>query len=153
MVFQAFFYGDPDGVRALSRRFAGQADQMRDAASAVLRVVDATPWCGEAATVMASAVRGRAADLLHTADLYDDAARELADHARTVAERLALIEATERLVLEAVSAARTRVADVAAGLLDRLDPRDELLAAFQPPPSGSSAWLTLRLPVPIPGLP
>lgn len=146
------FYGDPEDVLRLSRRLAREAAGMREDAEEVHRAVEAVPWQGVAADAMAAACRTRVARLLHTAELYDEAAERLADHARRVAERLALIAAIERHVLGLVDQARARAADVASGLLDALDPRDELLATFRPPPSGSVEWLGLELPVSLPGL-
>lgn len=144
------WYGDPEGIRRLARRLAREAAGMREDAAQVQRAVQAVPWQGVAADAMAAASRHRVAQLRHTADLYDEAAEQLADHARRVADRLALIAAIEQHVLGLLDRARSRVLDAAAGLLEALDPRDELLAAFRPPPSGSVEWLTVRLPVDLP---
>ena len=139
-------YGDPEAIRAMGRRLAARAQEMRDDARHVERVVGGVPWHGVAAGAMSAVTRERVTTLLGTAAHYDDAAAALAHHAATVTQRMELIASIERRALALVGEAERRVRDFHAGLVDALDPRDELLAAFSAPAHGSVAWLGVHLP-------
>ena len=83
---------------------------------------------------------------IHVGQQHDEVARALEAHATAVEESLALIAEIERRVHAATAAARGRVHRFLDGLLDSLDPVDDALARFVPPPPGSPDWLHVRLP-------
>ncbi len=137
-------YGDTDVIRGLARTMRDQGDAVRAEADALLARAETTPWSGLAADAMRSVVRAQVHQLRESADLADQAAVALDDHAAEVDERKALIAAVEQKVADLVAAARDRLSSLVAAVLP--DPVDELLDRFVPPPSGHRDWLTLDLP-------
>jgi hypothetical protein len=137
-------YGDTETIRGLARTMHAQAAGLRSEAALLLARAEATPWSGLAADAMRLRVRAQVESLRHTASLADDAALALERHADEVDRLKALIAAIEEKVMALVSAAKDRL----AGLVDAVlpDPVDELLAHFDPPPSGHRDWLTLSVP-------
>jgi hypothetical protein len=137
-------YGDTDAIRGLARTMHDQGDALRSEARALLDRAEAVPWEGLAADAMRVRVRDQAGSLLRTAGLADLAARALARHADEVDRLKALIAAIEHQVTALVRAARNRLEGLVASVLP--DPLDQLLARFDPPPSGHRDWLLVDLP-------
>ena len=102
------------------------------------------PWEGLAADAMRARVRAQVGGLRRTAELADDAAVALDQHADEVDRLKALIAAIERKAMALVAAARDRLAGLVASVLP--DPVDELLDRFVPPPPGHRDWLLVDLP-------
>ena len=102
------------------------------------------PWEGLAADAMRARVRAQVEGLRRTADLADDAAVALDQHADEVDRRKALIAAIERKAMALVAAAKDRLAGLVSSVLP--DPIDELLDRFVPPPPGHRDWLLVDLP-------
>ena len=144
-------YGDPTAIRGLASRLHDQADDLRGQADGLLARAEAVAWRGRAADAMRAHARDRVAALRHTARAHDDAAQALERHAAEVERLQALIAALERRAHQLVTAARERLAGLAAQLLEGVgrllpDPSDELLARFVAPPSGHRDWLSVDLP-------
>jgi hypothetical protein len=137
-------YGDTQAIRGLARTMRGEAVALRSEADALLARAEAVPWTGLAADAMRGRVRAQVGSLRHTAALADDAAGALDRHADEVDRLKALIVAIEHQVMALVGAAKDRL----AGLVDAVlpDPLDQLLARFDPPPSGHRDWLLVDLP-------
>ena len=102
------------------------------------------PWQGLAADAMRARVRAQVGALRRTAELADDAAAALDQHADEVDRLKALIAAIERKAMALVAAARDRLAGLVSSVLP--DPIDELLDRFVPPPPGHRDWLLVDLP-------
>lgn len=140
-------YGDTEAIRALATTIRGHGAAIETEADVLLGRAETTPWEGLAADAMRLRVRTQVVGLRQTAQLHEDAAAALEQHADDVDRIKALIAAIERKVMSMVEAARSRLAGL-AGLLDTVlpDPVDELLARFVPPPTGHRDWLTVDLP-------
>lgn len=145
---------DPQEIRALARRIDEQGAAARVDARDLLRRSREVGWSGLAAGGMAARAHVQAAVLDQIAARHESAARALEAHAAAVEESLALIAEIERRVRSAADAARGRVERFLHGLLEAVDPCDEALAHFIPPPPGSPRWLDVRIPrVGIPAAP
>jgi hypothetical protein len=143
-------YGDTTVIRALARSLREQGDRVRDEAHVLLHHAEAVPWTGIAADVMRGRARDGACDLDRTAGLHDAAADALDRHADEVDRLKALIARIEHTVLGLVAAARHRLSSLVGSVLP--DPLDLLLDRFDPPPPGHRDWLTVDLPISLPGL-
>src|SRR5690606_14991441 len=113
-------------------------------------------WQGIAADAMRAVARFRVEALRRTAGLHDEAAAALDEHADAVDRVKRLIAAIEERVMALVAAARDRIAGVLGAVGGFVDPLDDLLDRFVPPPSGHLDWLSLDLPgldLPGPDLP
>lgn len=136
-------YGDTTAIHTLAGQLRSRADEIRDEAHQLRSAIQHVPWQGVAADAMRAHTHQRLGVLLHTAALHDDAATALAHHADEVEHRRQLIAKIEHQARELVDGAISRINGVA---LDLVDPVDELLAAFRPPPSGHLSWLSVDLP-------
>jgi hypothetical protein len=137
-------YGDTEAIRGLARTMREQGSALRSEAATLLAGAESVPWQGLAADAMRALVREQVASLRRTAVLSDDAARALDRHADEVDRLKALIASIEHHVMSLVDAARHRIAGLVESVLP--DPLDELLARFDPPPSGHRDWLRVDLP-------
>jgi hypothetical protein len=137
-------YGDTEAIRGLARTMRDQGTTLRAEADWLLSRADAVPWEGLAADAMRARVHAQVEALRRTADLSDDAAVALDQHADEVDRRKALIAAIERKALALVAAAKDRLAGLVSSVLP--DPVDELLDRFVPPPPGHRDWLLVDLP-------
>ena len=100
-------YGDTEAIRGLARTMRGQGTTLRSQADWLLTRAEAVPWEGLAADAMRARVRAQVEALRRTADLPDDAAIALDQHADEVDRLKALIAAIERKAMALVAAART----------------------------------------------
>lgn len=140
-------YGDTEAIRGLARGLARTADDIRWEADVLLDRADTVPWHGLAADAMRAVARYRVAGLRRTAALHDEAARALREHADAVDHVKRLIAAIEERVRSLIAEARDKIEGVLAGLVGGLvDPVDDLLDRFVPPPSGHRDWLSVDLP-------
>ncbi len=140
-------YGDTDMIRGLARGLGRLADDIGWEADVLLDRAEGVPWQGIAADTMRAVARYRVAELRRTARLHHDAADALREHAEAVDRVKRLIAAIEDRVRSLVAAARDRIAGVLHGLVGGLvDPLDDLLDRFVPPPSGHRDWLAVDLP-------
>lgn len=130
-------YGDTTTIRRLAVQLRERADEIRHEAARLAARADQVRWDGLAADAMRRLAHERAAALLRTAALHDDAAAALDRHARAVDQVKDLIAAIERRVRGLLSAARDRLVP---------DALDHVLHGFVPPPPGSREWLTVDLP-------
>ncbi len=150
-------YGDTDAIRALARGLRRQGDDIRWEADGLLARAEGVLWQGVAADAMRCLARYRVAQLKRTARLHDEAAAALDDHADAVDRVKRLIALIEDRVMALVAAARERIAGVLGAVGGLVDPVDDLLDRFVPPPPGHRDWLTVDLPgldLPdLPGLP
>jgi hypothetical protein len=137
-------YGDTEAIRGLARSMRGQGVALRSQADYVLTRAETVPWQGLAADAMRARVRAQVGALRRTAELADDAAVALDQHADEVDRRKAQIAAIEKKAIALVAAARDRLAGLVSHVLP--DPIDELLDRFVPPPSGHRDWLLVDLP-------
>lgn len=147
-------YGDATAIHELAAQLRDRAAQLRDATTHLATVIAEVAWEGLAADAMRAQTGLQLHALRQTADLHDDAADALDQHAARVQQLQDLIAAIEQQAAQLVDAARSRLAGVAQGALDVLgevtglapDPADELLARFRPPPAGHRDWLLVDLP-------
>lgn len=137
-------YGDTEAIRGLARTMREQGTALRSQANWLLARAETVPWEGLAADAMRTRVRVQVGGLRRTAELSDDAAAALEQHADEVDRLKALIAAIERKVVALVEAAKDRLAGLVASVLP--DPVDELLDRFVPPPPGHRDWLLVDLP-------
>ena len=137
-------YGDTEAIRGLARTMRRQGTALRSQADWLLARAEAVPWEGLAAEAMRARVRAQVGGLRRTADLADDAAVALDQHADEVDRLKSLIAAIERQAMALVAAARDRLAGLVTSVLP--DPIDELLDRFVPPPPGHRDWLLVDLP-------
>ena len=137
-------YGDTEAIRGLARTMRRQGTALRSQADWLLARAEAVPWEGLAAEAMRARVRAQVGGLRRTADLADDAAVALDEHADEVDRLKSLIAAIERQAMALVTAARDRLAGLVTSVLP--DPIDELLDRFVPPPPGHRDWLLVDLP-------
>jgi hypothetical protein len=143
---------EPGEIRALARRIRAQGEVTAAAAETLVARSRAVGWTGLAGAAMVARTSVQGKVLAEIADQHDRAARALEVHAAAVEDSLALIAEIERRVQVAVHEARGRLRRFVDGLLDRVDPVDEMLDRFVPPPPGSPDWLHVRLPgVGLPG--
>jgi hypothetical protein len=147
-------YGDTETIRALARGLRRQGDDIRWEADMLQSQAEAVPWQGVAADAMRCLARFRTTALRRTAGLHDEAAAALEDHADAVDRIKALIALIEDRVMALVAAARDRISGVLGAVGGLVDPVDDLLDRFVPPPSGHKDWLTVDLPgLDLPDLP
>ena len=139
-------YGDTETIRHRARELRRVGDEIRGLADQLRSRAEDVPWQGVAAEAMRAAVRHRAEALRRTADLHDAAALELEQHADAVDRLKRLIAAIESKVMALVHAARDRLSGVLGLVGGLVDPVDELLDRFVPPPSGHRDWLTVHVP-------
>jgi hypothetical protein len=137
-------YGDTEAIRGLARTMRRQGTALRSQADWLLARAEAVPWEGLAAEAMRARVRAQVGGLRRTADLADDAAVALDQHADEVDGLKSLIAAIERQAMALVAAAKDRLAGLVTSVLP--DPIDELLDRFVPPPPGHRDWLLVDLP-------
>ncbi|MDF1605260.1 hypothetical protein [Nocardioides sp. YIM 152315] len=136
-------YGDTAAIHGLAGQLRTRAGEIRDAATQLADAIEEVAWAGVAAEAMRGQTGTQVAALRHTAVLHDDAADALDQHADRVAQLQQLIAAIEEKATQLVGAATSRIADLGG---DLLDPVDDLLASFLPPPPGHLAWLSVDLP-------
>ncbi|SFC14824.1 hypothetical protein SAMN04487968_10465 [Nocardioides terrae] len=145
---------EPFEIRALAHRVRAQGAATSAAADALAGRARDIGWTGLAGAAMVGRTTAQARILGEIADQHDTAARALEAHAAAVEQSLALIAEIERRVHTAMAGARCRVRRFLDGVLDSLDPVDDALASFVPPPPGSPDWLHVRIPgLSLPGLP
>jgi ABC-type transporter Mla subunit MlaD len=139
-------YGDTTAIRHRAHDLRRAGDLIRDEADQVAHRAAAVPWQGVAADAMRAAVRRRVGALRDAARLHDAAAARLDEHADAVDRVKQLIAAIERRVLALVAAARDRLSGLLGVVGAVIDPVDELLDRFVPPPSGHRDWLLVDRP-------
>lgn len=137
-------YGDTTTIRALADRLRDRADELRATADRLVARTERVPWQGLAADALRHHARERAAALRRTAGLHDDAAEALDRHAREVDRLRELIAAVERRFRHLVASVGGALDSVRRHLLP--DGLDDWLHHFDPPPTGSRAWLDVDLP-------
>ena len=84
---------DTSGIRHLARRMREGAAEIRAEGARVRRRADDVPWQGRSAEAMRTQVAVRLTTLAATADLHDDAAAALEQHADAVDAVVALGDA------------------------------------------------------------
>jgi hypothetical protein len=129
-------YGDTEAIRGVARGLRRLGDDIRWEADRLLGHAEAVPWQGVAADAMRCVARYRVVGLRRSARLHDEAAAALEDHADAVDRVKALIAAVEERVLALVAAARDRISGVLGVVGGLVDPVDDLLDRFVPPPPG-----------------
>lgn len=144
-------YGDTSVIRRLARSLRDQAADIRTEGDRLVGQADHTHWTGLAADAMRRRTRDRATAMRRSAELHEDAAEALEHHADEVDRLKDLISSIERRVRGLIEGARSRLADLAHGLLDGIrrimpDPLDDLLDRFVPPAPGSKDWLDIDVP-------
>lgn len=144
-------YGDTTVIRQRAQQVRAQAATIREEATTIRDRVAAVPWQGLAADAMRGGVLIDLARLEQTAQRHDEAAAALELHASRVDWLKETIAWVEKQVRDLVTAARDRLAGVAAAIADGFrdvfaDPRDQLLDRFVAPPRGHRDWLDLELP-------
>jgi len=75
---------DTTGIRQLARRMRERAEEIRAEGARVRRRAEDVPWQGRAAEAMRTHLAVRLVTLAATADLHDDAAEALEQHAGAV---------------------------------------------------------------------
>ena len=137
---------DVGEIRALAHRIREQGAATTAAGEALAARARAIGWTGLAGAAMVGRTTFQARTLTELAAQHERAARALEAHAAAVEESIALIAEIERRVHAAMHEAHSRLRRFLDGLVDKVDPLDELLTRFVPPPPGSPAWLHVRLP-------
>jgi hypothetical protein len=147
-------YGDTEAIRGVARGLRRIGDEIRWEADRLLGHAEAVPWQGLAADAMRCLARFRVEALRRSAALHDEAAAALEAHAAAVDRVKALIAWIEERVWALVAAARDRISGVLGVVGGLVDPVDDLLDRFVPPPSGHVDWLSVDLPgLDLPALP
>ncbi|MBD3945233.1 WXG100 family type VII secretion target [Nocardioides ganghwensis] len=139
-------YGDTAVIRRLAARMGEQGAEIRRDAD---RLVDASQlvlWEGRAARAMRERMAERAVALRRTADAHDGAAQALRHHADEVDRLKDRIREIAQRVRGLVEEARSRLSALTDRAVDlvtssTVDPFDEVLASFRPPPEGHLDWL------------
>ena len=144
-------YGDTSAIRGLARTLRDRAADIRAEADSLVGQADAVHWTGRAADAMRRRARDRAGDLRRSAGLHDDAADALDRHAREVDHLKDLIASIEHRVMGLVHRAEHAVSGVVHTVTSVVshvvpDAVDDWLGSFDPPPSGSKAWLDVEVP-------
>ncbi|MDT9593435.1 hypothetical protein RDV89_10180 [Nocardioides zeae] len=144
-------YGDADVIRRRSTELHEQAVDLRTLADRLVAGAESVDWPGRAANDLRLRMRDRAARLRDAAGQHETASEALATHGTSVADLTEAIADVERKVASLVADARGRQAELssyddAAGVTRTLDPDDQQLVDFAPPPSGHKDWLTVTLP-------
>src|SRR5262245_48163929 len=88
-------YGDTAAIHGLAGQLRTRAGEIRIAATQIAEAIEEVAWAGAAAEAMRGQTGLQVAALRHTADLHDDAADALDQHADRVAQRQQLIAAIE----------------------------------------------------------
>jgi len=115
----------PEQLRALAGEVDDVAGQVRRLGADLLDLREQLGWSSVAADEYRASLGDRAADTARSADLVDDVATALREHADGVAETLARIEAARTFVLSAFEDARSVLADLWSGLIDTVTPAVE----------------------------
>jgi hypothetical protein len=144
-------YGDTDVMRKRARELREQGVDLRATADRLVAQTEHAGWTGRAAVALDERVRERATRLRDVAGRHDSAADALDTHVAEVDRLKDAIAGIERRADSLVTDARTRVARATAqgdgrGIRVLPDPEDEELVAFEAPPSGHRAWLSVELP-------
>ncbi len=125
-------YGDTTVIRRLAVELRERAQEIRGEADRLVSRTDRAGWLGQAGDALRERVRERALALRRSATRHDDAADALDRHAREVERLQHLIEEIERRVRRLVDAADSWA--------------EKWLHRFEPPLTGSLAWLHVEVP-------
>lgn len=144
-------YGDTAALRRRAAQLREQGGDIRALADQLVSRADAVAWTGRAASMMRDRVRERAAQLRDTARSHETAAESLEAHRSEVDRLKETIAGIERRAATLTGAARARLAEIDAhddpdGVRREPTPEDQILLAFEPPPSGHRDWLDVTLP-------
>ncbi|MBS43639.1 MAG: hypothetical protein CMH83_10860 [Nocardioides sp.] len=143
-------YGDSETVRRHADAMGERADELRALADRLVSQVDALGWTGRAAESLRLRVADRASGLRDAAGRHERSADSLRTHAQEVERVSDRIAELERRAEALVADARTRRARVGAthggGSAGADERADEVLLAFDAPPSGHRDWLDVDLP-------
>ncbi len=141
-------YGDTDVMRRRAAELREQGVDLRAIADRLVAQTESVGWTGRAAVALDDRIRVRAAHLRDVAARHDTAAEALELHLDEVDGLKDAIAGIERKADALVADARTRVArlDRSEDVRVAADPEDEVLVAFDPPPSGHRDWLSVELP-------
>ena len=140
-------YGDTSVIRGLARAMRERAAEIRAEADALAARAEGVPWTGRAAEAMRWAARDHTGRLRACAAAHEAAADALDHHARDVDQVKGVIEGIEHGAMHLLHSAGAGLADL-AGLAGHVtsDAVDQWVGHFDPPPSGSLAWLDVHLP-------
>ena len=139
-------YGDPDVLRSRVDDLREQAVDVRALADHLVAQTDGIGWTGRAADAMRLRVTERAGHLREAAGQHDTAADTLERHAQELEMLRESIAAIERRVHDLVAEARTRASrPEPPGAADDVAREDQLLLAFDPPPTGHRDWLDIEV--------
>jgi hypothetical protein len=141
-------YGDTAVVRALARSMRERAGDLRADAVELAAHAEAVPWSGLAADAMRGLARHHAQGLRACAGAHEAAAEALDRHAREVDRLKDLIAAVEHRACHLLESAAGGLGGLVGHVIpDRVpDCVDEWAHHFDPPPTGSLAWLDVHLP-------
>lgn len=139
-------YGDTTAARRRVDQLREQAGDIRAMADHLVARSEAVPWRGRAAEAMRTRIRERAAQLRAAAEHHDTAADSLARHLGAVDDVKDAIATREHKAGALVDDARARAAAAGRDTAAEVDDADDLLLAFEPPPSGHHDWLGVSLP-------
>lgn len=137
-------YGDTDVVRALARQVRERGGDIRAEADDLLGRAEQVGWTGLAADAMRRLAQEHAGGLRACAEAHEAAADALVRHAREVDHLKDLIAAIEAKVHRLLDSASSGLADLVGHVVP--DGLDHWVQRFDPPPSGSRAWLDVHLP-------
>ncbi len=137
-------YGDTSIIRRLARQLRERGDEIRNEAHELAGRAQTVPWTGLAADAMRRMSGDHAVRLLACAAAHDAAADALDHHAREVDHVKEMIAAIEHRALRLLDSAASGVAHLVGHVLP--DAVDHWAHHFDPPPTGSRAWLDVRLP-------
>jgi uncharacterized protein YukE len=137
-------YGDTSVIRALAGQLRERAGEIRDEAHELAGRAEAVPWTGLAAAAMRRMSDDHTARLLACAVAHEAAADALDRHAREVDHVKDVIASIEHRALHLLHSAASGVGGLVGHVLP--DAVDHWAHGFDPPPTGSRAWLDVRLP-------
>lgn len=112
----------PEQLRSLAGEMDDVAEQVRQLGSDLLALREQIGWTSVAAQEYQASLGDRAADTARSAELVDDVAHALREHAQGVGETLALIAAARSFLLSAVDEARSVLSDLWNGIIETITP-------------------------------
>jgi uncharacterized protein YukE len=139
-------YGDTSAIRGLARTMRERADSIRAEADALAAHAERVPWTGLAAEAMRWAAHDHTARVRACAAAHDAAADALDHHARQVDHVKQVIADIEHGAMHLLHSAASGVTGAVDAVGDLATGADHWVASFDPPPSGSVAWLDVHLP-------
>ncbi|WP_324650588.1 hypothetical protein [Georgenia sp. H159] len=112
----------PEELRALAGQVDDVAGQVRALGAELVALREEIGWRSVAGEAYVASLGDRAEETARSAELVDDVAQALREHADGAADTLAAIESARTFLLSAFEDARSVLADLWSGVLDAVTP-------------------------------